>query len=76
MNLVFANIIRETARSRTCSTPTTRLDERPGKTYGIRGIIGEEFRRVTLPSDSVRVRAASERAAILMSTSYRIGPPS
>jgi len=47
----------------------TFLNERLAKHYGIPGVEGERFQRVTLPADSVRSGLLG-KGAILMSTSY------
>jgi len=55
MNLVFASIIRENHPvTDLLDANYTFLNERLAKHYGIPGIIGQEFRLVTLPADSVR----------------------
>jgi hypothetical protein len=47
----------------------TFLDERLAKHYGVTNIYGTQFRRVTLPSDSVR-RGLLGHGSILLATSY------
>src|SRR5215831_14986535 len=70
MNLVFASIIRENHPvTDLLDANYTFLNERLAKHYGIPGIIGQSFRRVTLPADSVRAGLLG-KGAILMSTSY------
>jgi hypothetical protein len=70
MNLVFASIIRENHPvTDLLDANYTFLNERLAKHYGIPGIIGQAFRRVTLPADSVRAGLLG-KGAILMSTSY------
>jgi len=70
MNLVFASIIRENHPvTDLLDANYTFLNERLAKHYGIPGIIGQEFRLVTLPADSVRAGLLG-KGAILMSTSY------
>jgi hypothetical protein len=70
MNLLFASIIRENHPvTDLLDANYTFLNERLAKHYGIPGIIGEEFRRVTLPAGSVRAGLLG-KGAILMSTSY------
>src|SRR5215470_15989012 len=70
MNLVFASIIRENHPvTDLLDANYTFLNERLAKHYGIPGIIGQEFRRVILPADSVRAGLLG-KGAILMSTSY------
>jgi mono/diheme cytochrome c family protein len=70
MNLLFASIIREDHPvTDLLDANYTFLNERLAKHYGIPGIIGEEFRRVTLPAGSVRAGLLG-KGAILMSTSY------
>jgi len=69
-NLFFASIIRENRPvADLLDANYTFLNERLAKHYGIPGIIGEDFRRVTLPPDSVRSGLLG-KGAILMSTSY------
>ncbi len=70
MNLFFASIIRENRPiTDLLDADYTFLNERLAKHYGIPGIIGQDFRRVTLPADSVRGGLLG-KGAILMSTSY------
>jgi len=70
MNLLFASIIQEDHPvTDLLDANYTFLNERLAKHYGIPGIIGEEFRRVTLPAGSVRAGLLG-KGAILMSTSY------
>jgi len=70
MNLFFASIIREDRPiTDLLDAKYTFLNERLAKHYGIPGIIGQEYRRVTLPADSVRAGLLG-KGAILMSTSY------
>src|SRR5215813_1033305 len=70
MNLVFASIIRENHPvTDLLDANYTFLNERLAKHYGIPGIIGQAFRRVTLPADSVRAGLLG-KGAILVSTSY------
>lgn len=70
MNLFFASIIRENRPiTDLLDANYTFLNERLAKHYGIPGIIGQQFRRVTLPADSVRGGLLG-KGAILMSTSY------
>lgn len=70
MNLFFASIIRENHPvTDLLDAKYTFLNERLAKHYGIPGIIGQEFRRVDLPADSVRAGLLG-KGAILMSTSY------
>ena len=70
MNLFFASIIRENRPvAELLDANYTYLNERLAKHYGIPGIIGEDFRRVTLPTGSVRAGLLG-KGAILMSTSY------
>jgi hypothetical protein len=70
MNLLFASIIRENhAVTDLLDANYTFLNERLAKHYEIPGIIGQEFRRVTLPADSVRAGLLG-KGAILMSTAY------
>jgi mono/diheme cytochrome c family protein len=70
MNLFFASIIRENHPvTDLLDANYTFLNERLAEHYGIPGIIGQDFRRVTLPADSVRAGLLG-KGAILMSTSY------
>jgi hypothetical protein len=70
MNMFFASIIRENRPvTDLLDANYTFLNERLAKHYGIPGIIGQEFRRVTLPAGSVRAGLVG-KGAILMSTSY------
>jgi mono/diheme cytochrome c family protein len=70
MRLFFASIIRENRPiTDLLDADYTFLNERLAKHYGIPGIIGQDFRRVTLPADSVRGGLLG-KGAILMSTSY------
>jgi len=70
MRLFFASIIRENRPiTDLLDADYTFLNERLAKHYGIPGVIGQNFRRVTLPADSVRGGLLG-KGAILMSTSY------
>ena len=70
MKLFFASIIRENRPiTDLLDADYTFLNERLAKHYGIPGVIGQNFRRVTLPADSVRGGLLG-KGAILMSTSY------
>lgn len=70
MRLFFASIIQENRPiTDLLDANYTFLNERLAKHYGIPGIIGQQFRRVTLPADSVRGGLLG-KGAILMSTSY------
>src|SRR5207247_11412313 len=63
MNLVFASIIRENHPvTDLLDANYTFLNERLAKHYGIPGIIGQEFRLVTLPADSVRGARSGTRS--------------
>jgi hypothetical protein len=68
--LFFESIIREN-RSVTdlLDANYTFLNERLAKHYGIEGVRGERFRRVSLPADSVRGGLLGQ-GSILMATSY------
>jgi mono/diheme cytochrome c family protein len=68
--LFFASIIRENRSVLDLlDADYTFLDERLAKHYGIAGVYGERFRRVSLPADSPR-RGLMGKGSILMSTSY------
>ena len=68
--LFFESIIRENRSVLDLLRANyTFLDERLAKHYGIRGVYGTEFRRVTLPSDSVRGGLLGQ-GSILLATSY------
>ena len=70
MRLFFASIIRENRPiTDLLDADYTFLNERLAKHYGIPGVIGQNFRRVTLPANSVRGGLLG-KGAILMSTSY------
>jgi len=70
MNLFFGSIVRENLPiTDLLDANYTFLNERLAKHYGIPGVQGERFRRVTLPADSVRSGLLG-KGAILMSTSY------
>ena len=68
--LFFESIIREN-RSVVdlLDADYTFLNERLARHYGIPGVYGERFQRVTLPADSVR-RGIMGQGSILMATSY------
>jgi mono/diheme cytochrome c family protein len=68
--LFFESIVREN-RSATdlLNADYTFLNERLARHYGIPGVLGERFRRVTLPADSPR-RGLLGQGSILMATSY------
>ena len=68
--MFFESIVREN-RSVTdlLTADYTFLNERLAKHYGIDGVYGERFRRVTLPADSPR-RGLLGQGSILMATSY------
>jgi hypothetical protein len=68
--LFFESIVREN-RSVTdlLDADYTFLNERLARHYGIEGIEGERFRRVSLPADSPR-RGLLGKGSILMATSY------
>ncbi len=68
--LFFESIIRENRSVLDLlDADYTYVDERLAKHYGISGVFGERFRRVSLPSDSPR-RGLMGKGSILMSTSY------
>jgi mono/diheme cytochrome c family protein len=68
--LFFASIIRENRSVLDLlDADYTYVDERLAKHYGIPGVYGERFRRVSLPPDSPR-RGLMGKGSILMSTSY------
>ncbi len=70
MKLFFASIVREDRPiADLLDADYTFLNERLAKHYGIPGVIGQQFRRVTLPADSVRGGLLG-KGAVLMSTSY------
>jgi len=70
MQLFFASIIREDRPiADLLDADYTFLNERLAKHYGIPGVMGQQFRRVTLPADSVRGGLLG-KGAVLMSTSY------
>jgi mono/diheme cytochrome c family protein len=70
MDLFFGSIVRENRPiSDLLDANYTFLNERLARHYGIRGVQGERFRRVALPSDSVRSGLLG-KGAILMSSSY------
>jgi mono/diheme cytochrome c family protein len=68
--MLFESIIRE---NRTVidllDADYTFLNERLARHYGIGGVVGERFRRVSLPPDSPR-RGLLGQGSILMATSY------
>jgi hypothetical protein len=68
--LFFESIVREN-RSATdlLNADYTFLNERLARHYGIPGVLGERFRRVTLPAESPR-RGLLGQGSILMATSY------
>jgi hypothetical protein len=68
--LLFESIIRENRSViDILDADYTFLNERLAKHYGIPGVFGERFRRVSLPADSPR-RGLLGKGSILMSTSY------
>ena len=68
--LFFESIIRENRSVLDLlDADYTYLDERLAKHYGIPGVFGERFRRVSLPPDSPR-RGLMGKGSVLMSTSY------
>ncbi len=68
--LFFESIIRENRSVLDLlDADYTYLDERLAKHYGIPGVFGERFRRVSLPASSPR-RGLLGKGSILMSTSY------
>ena len=68
--LFFESIIREDRSVLDLlDADYTFVDERLAKHYGISGVFGERFRRVSLPADSPR-RGLMGKGSILMSTSY------
>jgi hypothetical protein len=68
--LLFESIIRENRSViDILDADYTFLNERLAKHYGIPGVFGERFRRVSLPPDSAR-RGLLGKGSILMSTSY------
>ena len=68
--LFFDSIIRENRSvADLLDADYTFLNERLAAHYGIQGVRGERFRRVTLPADSPR-RGLLGKASILMATSY------
>jgi hypothetical protein len=70
MNLFFGSIVRENRPvTDLLDANYTFLNERLARHYGIPGVHGERFQRVTLPEDSVRSGLLG-KGAILMSTSY------
>ncbi|MCM3880456.1 MAG: DUF1592 domain-containing protein [Vicinamibacterales bacterium] len=70
MNLFFGSIVRENRPiTDLLDANYTFLNERLARHYGIPGVQGERFQRVTLPADSVRGGLLG-KGAILMSTSY------
>ncbi len=70
MNLFFGSLVRENRPiTDLLDANYTFLNERLAKHYGIPGVQGERFQRVTLPGDSVRSGLLG-KGAILMSTSY------
>ena len=70
MNLFVASIMQENRPlTDLLDANYTFLNERLAKHYGIRGVLGERFRRVTLPADSPRAGLLG-KGALLMSTSY------
>jgi hypothetical protein len=70
MKLFFGSIVRENRPlTDLLDANYTFLNERLAKHYGIPGVQGERFQRVTLPADSVRSGLLG-KGAILMSTSY------
>jgi hypothetical protein len=70
MNLFVASIMQENRPlTDLLDANYTFLNERLARHYGIRGVPGERFRRVTLPADSPRAGLLG-KGALLMSTSY------
>ncbi len=70
MNLFVASIMQENRPlTDLLDANYTFLNERLARHYGIRGVQGERFRRVTLPADSPRAGLLG-KGALLMSTSY------
>jgi hypothetical protein len=70
MKLFFASIIQENRPiTDLLDANYTYLNERLAKHYGIPGVVGERFRRVEFPPDSVRGGLLG-KGAVLMSTSY------
>ena len=68
-NLFFESIIRENrSLLDLLDADYTFLNERLARHYGIRGVYGERFRRVSLPADSVR-RGLLGQGSILTGTS-------
>ena len=68
--MFFESIIRENRSVLDLlSADYTFLNERLARHYGVPGVFGERFRRVTLPPDSVRGGLIGQ-GAILMATSY------
>ena len=68
--LFFGSIIRENRSViDLLDADYTFLNERLARHYGIPGVYGERFQRVTLPADSVR-RGIMGQGSILMATSY------
>jgi len=70
MNLFVASIMQENRPlTDLLDANYTFLNERLARHYGIRGVQGERFQRVTLPADSPRAGLLG-KGALLMSTSY------
>jgi mono/diheme cytochrome c family protein len=68
--LFFASIMRENRSVfDLLDADYTFVNERLAKHYGIDGVFGERFRRVSLPADSPR-RGLLGKGSILMATSY------
>jgi mono/diheme cytochrome c family protein len=68
-SLFFESIVRENRSVRDLlDADYTFLNERLARHYGIPGVSGERFRRVSLPADSVR-RGLLGQGSILMNTS-------
>ena len=68
--MFFASIIRENRSViDLLDADYTFLNERLARHYGIPGVAGERFRRVTLPADSPR-RGLLGQGGVLMATSY------
>jgi mono/diheme cytochrome c family protein len=68
--LFFESIVRENRSVLDLlDADYTYLNERLAKHYGISGVYGERFRRVSLPQDSPR-RGLLGKGSILMATSY------
>jgi hypothetical protein len=68
--LFFDSIVRENRNVLDLlDADYTFLDERLARHYGVPGVYGERFRRVSLPADSPR-RGLMGKGSILMSTSY------